>query len=159
MKNLVTEINFSQRLLKSKFPEINGLQSTLLQAKNHVSKEPNHNKLQVIHCKETDHWVTATTIGCETGVIEVYDSLYITLDKPSSIVVANWFYSKDQPFKIRVVRPQKQSGGADCGVFAIAFATSIAINHKVNTKFEQARMRAHLASCIEKQKLSPFPSK
>ena len=46
------EINSSQRILKSKFPEINGLESTLLQAKNHISKEPNHNKLQVIHCKE-----------------------------------------------------------------------------------------------------------
>ena len=85
-------------------------------------------------------------IGCETGVINVYDSLYTTLDKPSSIAVANWFYSKDQPFKIKVVRPQKQSGGTDCGVFPKAFATSIAINHKVNTKFDLARMRIHLAS-------------
>ena len=39
------EINFSQRLLKSMFPEISGLQSTLLQAKSHVSEELNHNKL------------------------------------------------------------------------------------------------------------------
>ena len=44
------EINFSQRLLKSQFPEINGLQSMLLQDKSHVSKEPGHNKVQIIHC-------------------------------------------------------------------------------------------------------------
>ena len=43
------EINFSQLLLKSQFPEINGLQSTLLQDKSHMSKAPNHNKLQIIH--------------------------------------------------------------------------------------------------------------
>ena len=55
-----------------------------------MSKEPNHNKLQVIHCSERDHWITATTIGCELGVIKVYDSLYTTVDKPSSIVLANF---------------------------------------------------------------------
>ena len=129
------------------------------QFKKHVSKESNLNKLQIVHCKEREHWVTATTIGCEPGVIKVYDSLYTTLDKPSSVVVANWFYPKDQEFKISVVRPQKQIGGRDCGVFAIALATSIAINHKVSKKFNQARKRAHLASCIDKQELSLFPSK
>ena len=153
------EINFSQRLLKAQFPEITGLESTLLQGKSHVSKEPNHNKLQIIHCEKRDHWITATTIGCEVGVIKVNDSLYTTRDKPTSIVLANFFYSKDQLFKNRVIRPQKQNGGSDCGVFAIAFATSIAISHKIDMKFDQARMRAHLVSCIEKRELSLFPSK
>lgn len=88
----------------------------------------------------------------------MYDSLYTTLDKPSSIVLANLFHCKDQLFKKKVVRPQKQNGGLDCGVFAIAFATAIAINHKVDMKFDQARMRAHLISCIEKRELSLFPS-
>ena len=150
------EMIFSQRL---QFPKIEGLESTLLQGKNHVSKQTNDNKLQIIHCKERDHWITATTIGCEVGVIKVYDSLFTTLDKPSCIVLANFFNSKDQMFKNRVVCPQKQNGGLHCGVFAIAFATSIAINQKVDVKFDQAKMRAHLASCIEKRELSLFPSK
>ena len=92
------------------------------------------NKLQIIHCSERDHWITATTIGCEVGVIKVYDSLYC----------------KDQLFKNRVVCPQKQNGGTDYVVFAISFTTSIAINHKVDMKFDQARMRAYLVCCIEK---------
>ena len=66
---------------------------------------------------------------------------------------------KVQLFKIRVVRPQKQNGGSDCGVFAIAFATSIAINHNVDMKFDQARIRAHLVSYIEKRESLLFPSK
>ena len=102
---------------------------------------------------------TATTIGCAVGVISVYNSLYTTLDKPSRIVVANLFHCKDQLFKVRVVCTKKQSGGTDCGVFSIAFATSIAINHKVDTKVDQARMRTRLVSCLEKKKLSLFPSK
>ena len=92
-------------------------------------------------------------------VIKVYDSLYTTLEKSSSIVLANLFHCKDQLFKNRVVRPQKQNGGTDYGMFAIAFGTSIAINHKVDMKFDQARMRAHLVCCIEKRELSLFPSK
>ena len=73
------EINFSQRLLKSQFSEISGLQSTLLQHKSHVSKEPNHNKLQIIHCGERVHWITATAIGCELELLKVHDfSVYHT---------------------------------------------------------------------------------
>ena len=75
-----------------------------------MSKEPNHNKLQITHCSESDHWITATTIGCELRVIKVYHSLYTTLDKPSNIVLANLFHYKDQRFKIRVDHPQKQNG-------------------------------------------------
>ena len=49
-----------------------------------------------------------------------------------------------------MILPQKQNGGSDCGMFAIAFATSIAIHQNVDVKFDQARMRAYLANCIEK---------
>ena len=73
---------------------------------DHFSKEPNHNTLQIIHYSESDHWITATTIGCELGVIKVYDSLYTTHDKSSNIVSANLLYCKDQRFKIRVDHPQ-----------------------------------------------------
>ena len=89
------EIIFSQRLLKSQFPEITGLHSTLLQDKSQVSQESNHNKLQVIHCSERHHWITATIIGCELGVTKVYISMYTTLDKPFIIVLANLFHCKD----------------------------------------------------------------
>ena len=62
-----------------------------------------------------------------------------------------------------MIPPQKHNGGSDCGVFAIAFATSIAISiaihQNVDVKFDQARMRAYLANCIEKREFSLFPSK
>ena len=73
-----------------------------------MSEEPNSNKLQVIHYSERDHWITAITIGCELGVMKVYNSLYTTLDKSSSIVLANFVPLQDQLFNNRVVRPQKR---------------------------------------------------
>ena len=52
---------------------------------------------------------------------------------------------------------QQQTGGADCGIFAIAYAYHAARWYKVETiNFDQARMRQHL-NCFEKELLSPFP--
>ena len=94
--------NVSQMFLKSKLPEISGLQLTLLQAKSQTKSK----QLQMIQCGERDHWVTATTVGCEVDVVRIYNSL------------PNLFSFKDQLFKIRVLHPQKQShcGGTDCGM-------------------------------------------
>jgi len=153
------EINISQKLLRSQFPVINGLRSTLLQdKKDHSQIGPSDNKIQIIHCRERSHWVTATTIGCEVGEIKVYDSLYTALDKASIVVVSRLFKCKERSCKITVVCPQKQVGASDCGLFAIAFATSVAITRKVMERYDQRRMRMHLVSCIEKQEMSMFPS-
>ena len=47
-------INVAQRLLKSQFPKIKGLNSTLLQAKKTYNTFEN-NKVQIIHSRG-DHW-------------------------------------------------------------------------------------------------------
>ena len=54
----------------------------------------------------------------------------------------------------------KQVGSNDCGLYAIAVATSLA--HQVDPTtviFEQNEMRSHLAECFMKQKLTLFPTK
>ena len=130
------EINHAQKLLKSQFPEINGLHLTLLQSKINENKEPVNNKLQIVHCRERNHWITVTTIGCAEGIVKAFDSLYCTLDDPSTTIVLNMFQDKtNQPPKIKVIRPQKQTGAKDCGVFAIAFATSLAFDYKAPIKY------------------------
>ena len=126
------EINYAQKLLKSQFPGINGLCLTLLQSKIGETKEPANNKLQIVHCRERNHWITVTTIGCEEGIVKAFDSLYCALDDPSTTIVLNMFQDKmDKPPKIKVIRPQKQIGAKDCGVFAIAFATSLAFDYSI----------------------------
>ena len=145
--------------MRSQFPIINGLQSTLLQdKKDHSQIGPSDIKIQIIHCRERYHWVTATTIGCEVGEIKMYDLLYTTLDKASNTVVLKLFECKEQSCKITVACPQNQIGGSECGLFAIAFATSVAVTCKVRERYDQRRMRIHLVSCIEKQEMSMFPS-
>ncbi len=48
----------------------------------------------------------------------------------------------------------QQTGGVDCGIFAIAFTTDGF--DPVAVIYDQ-KMRNHLASCLEKQSFLPFP--
>ena len=49
---------------------------------------------------------------------------------------------------------QKQKGGSDCGVFAIAFAFHAAMGDNISgLQFDQLKMK-----CLRKQKFTPFPN-
>ena len=46
----------------------------------------------------------------------------------------------------------------ECGVFAIAFAVSLALGtNPKHVTFDTSKMRPHLAVCLKAQKLSMFP--
>ena len=50
----------------------------------------------------------------------------------------------------------KQAGTTDCGVFAIATATSLL--HGMNpSEYTQSLIRSHLIQCFETLDLTPFP--
>ena len=71
-------INHAQKLPKQQFPWCNGLQCTLLQPKKYVGKPL---QLQVIHCCSWNHWILASTKGCKDGEVNIYDSVYSTLNE------------------------------------------------------------------------------
>ena len=117
------EINRAQNLLKSQFPKLNGLKLTLHQEK--VSVQATTNWLQIIHCRQRDHWILATTIGCDETMVLLYDSVYRNADEPTKVILFKVF---PNDIKIKVIgTTQKQLGGKDCGIFAIAFATTLAL--------------------------------
>ncbi len=54
----------------------------------------------------------------------------------------------------------QQVGSADCGLFAIAVATALAsVSDPTQIIFHQSEMRQHLADCLEKNNIVPFPVK
>ena len=54
---------------------------------------------------------------------------------------------------------QRQVGGSDCPLFAIAFATTLCMGGYPHTpNYVQAAMRIHLCRCFELQVMSPFPA-
>jgi hypothetical protein len=151
-------INIAQRLLKTQFPHFGGLQSTLYQQKHRDALAPKsetltaRDQLQIIHCRD-DHWIAASTVGCKDSV-NIYDSVYTSVDDATEALVPYLFHTE----AINVKHLQRQVGGADCGLFAIAVITAIA--HGLDPsklKFKQEQMRDHLLSCYEHKQLTLFP--
>ena len=114
-------INACQLLLKNQFPNISGLCSTL-QITSFSSGHWIDNYIQVIHCRG-NHWITATTIGCNINEAAVYDSLYTDIDSATHQSIKRVLQC---PVVIKVPPVGKQKGALDCGLFAIAFATYLA---------------------------------
>lgn len=64
-------VGFAQQLLKRQFPHLNGLQPTVLQAKNSLGVwKPLPNQFQVMH-SHGDHSILASNIGCANGDVNV----------------------------------------------------------------------------------------
>ena len=90
-------ITYAQNTIKSQFG-IEGLQLTLYQN----SRKPLTNQQQIIHSRE-NHWITGSTILSKPGYIDVYDSLYDSLDTESIKVV---MHGKECTYKINMVQVQ-----------------------------------------------------
>lgn len=146
-------INFAQQLLHSQFPHIEGLQSTLLQSRTNPSAVVK-NKLQIVHSRG-NHWIVVSSIGCDNGAVNVYDSIYKEIDASTQKVVSNMFGR----VKLNLVPVQKQKGGTDCGLFAIAFSTAICKELDPTTiTFNQTAMRDHLIYCLKNGTMTLFPT-
>lgn len=63
-------------------------------------------------------------------------------------------------FCYRFRQCQQQAGSDDCGMFAIAYASTLAArDHLSAYLFDQKSMRQHLHTCISQGKWSSFPTK
>ena len=71
-------INAAYAVLKKQFPDIGGLQSTLLQQKN-CKLTNSVDAVQIIHLSGRNHWAVISTIGCDTKMVNYYDSIYNTI--------------------------------------------------------------------------------
>ena len=153
------DINLAQRLLRVQFPELGGLQCTLLQQKKAPILGKKEKMLQIIHCLSRHHWIVATTIGNngDAGNILVYDSIFNKVDGETREIICNVFRLLPVT-NVKVVKAQKQMGTKDCGLFAIAYATALAFGQNPSKlKFRQESMRSHFVACTEQDKLVPFP--
>lgn len=82
-------INFAQKLLRRQFPQVDGLFYTLLQCQKPKSKIKQG--IQIIHDRG-NHWVVASNFECSgSGVVQLYDSVYLSIDKKTEKVIKNLF--------------------------------------------------------------------
>ena len=151
-------IDTAQKLLLKQFPQVGGLQPTHLYQINKLSRT---NGIQ-IHHTGMYHWVTTTTLKCAKPCrVRVMDSRWCgRLTRDMEIQISQ-IYGDGKPsssLTYELCPVQQQSGGKDCGLFAIAFATEVAYGgDPVIVSYQQAEMRSHLLSCFEKGELQLFP--
>ena len=148
-------IQLAQTLIREQFPKTGGLYSTLLQGRYH-NLPPN--SIQTVHCLRRHHWIVASNVLSAKGYVHIYDSLHTTIDEESVELVTNIFGNEDDSF-VCVPNLQIQKGSMDCGLFAIAYMTTLANGKDPSVlSYEQSKMRGHLIDCFAKGKLIPFPT-
>ena len=161
-------ISFAQKLLQKQFPMLDGLQSPLL-SQNSGFCPVKDESIQIHHTGKF-HWVTSSSIG---GNVQVYDSMFEGGELSSSLQIqlAQIYMTliKEEDgneeegngykyLELKVPALQVQSGGKDCGVFAIAFAYHAAKGDDLRKmRFHQERLRPHLVQCFKKKHLESFP--
>ena len=88
----------AQMLLLQFFPNMAGLQPPVLQKvlQFHVHSGE---FVQIVHVRN-NHWCVVSTVGCDYGVIHVYDSLYRSLSRETLSLIASMVYSPSSELKI-----------------------------------------------------------
>ena len=151
-------INAAQKLLKKANPVVPGLQSVACGlTMNFVIEDGEF--VQILHTTQ-GHWNTISTIGMKPAEVQVFDSLYTCIPIMAKAQIANILATDKATIKLYFMDVQMQSGGCDCGLFAIAFATALVFGkHPGCFLFEQKCMRSHLLHCLESQEMTMFPTR
>ena len=115
--------------------------------------------LQIVHSGSCHHWIVATTIGNkrDAGEVLVYDFIFKNVDRETRKNICNIFQLLPIS-NVKVVKTLKQIGTKDCGLFAITYATALALGQDPSKlSFHQESMWSHFVACLEQDKLMPFP--
>lgn len=152
------DIDRASRIIKRARNDICGLEDVCVTSAGQGSK-CSGNFIQILH-SHGHHWVMATTIGCKSGVIRVFDSMYRHFDKfCMKQVIAMAPVKESSNITIELAQFQRQKTKAECGLFAIAAAFSIAKgNDPSEDRYDLEQMRTHLFKCLNEERLEQFPA-
>ena len=151
-------IQAAMTLLRKQFPDQNGLQSTQILARNLQWLSSNTDFVQISYISQS-HWVCASNIFSSPEVCDLYDSMPPVYSSTLTSQVAAIMKCQSPCFKLRHIDVQHQSGGQDCGLFAIAFMYALCAGKDPHLcYFDQSQMRSHLHSCLQNQTMSEFPA-
>lgn len=150
-------INQAMSLLHRTYQNIDGFQDVCV-IETGMAKKMNDPWIQVFN-KDGNHWITATTVGCDMGVVRIYDSLYRHIPKLLlKLIIKLTGWAGDLPLIIEMPQFQKQRTRHDCGLFAIAAMVDLCKGRNpTKSKYDLNYMRAHLVSCLKNGYLDEFP--
>lgn len=149
-------IDATQQLLKQACPALSGLQQVCHGLTMNYEIEPAE-FVQIVH-NGHGHWLTIATIGTSHPDVRVYDSMYPSAGTHVKAQIAALLHTTSPEIRLHFMDVQMQAGGSDCGLFAIAFATALALGKQPGQyRFDQTKMRQHLCKCLESRKIKLFP--
>ena len=106
-------------LIMQQFPHVSGLQPpTLAQA---MAFQVHRGEFVQILCVRNSHWSTISNVGCDNGVVNVYDNMYSSVPSTTVKVIATLLFTSATKLVIRMMDVGRQSNDSDCGVLSIAF--------------------------------------
>ena len=113
--------------------------------------------VQILHTGDK-HWVCISSIGCLSGEVNLYDSLFHNIIE-DEVKEQVYDLTAENDITLVVVPVQQQQNGSDCGVFSIAFATCLIFGMLPETvQFNVPAMRPHLLRCLKAGKMELFPT-
>ena len=147
-------ITTAQMLMLQHFPNMAGLQPPLEVFSVDVQSGE---FVQIINVRN-NHWCVVSTVGCEKGVVNVYDSLYSSVSDCMTHLIASMVSSSASNLVVRMMDVERQSNGSDCGVLAVAYIFDIGSGfYPRMVKFNHKLIRQHLVTCLENCHFSRFP--
>ena len=151
-------INAAQTLLRAQYPHVPGMQDVVCGMALSFDVQPEE-FVQILNT-QTEHWLTVSSIGCQHPTVNVYDSMFRSAGTKTKAQIACILHTQQKQIKLNFMSVHIQSGGSDCGLFAIANATALCCGENPGKyMYEQQLMREHLCKCFESRKMIFFPFK
>ncbi|MPC22636.1 hypothetical protein E2C01_015656 [Portunus trituberculatus] len=132
--------------------ETRGLYAFFLQVVNHSAPLHLDSMADYGHLAGT-HWLLLFCYGARhCGQLAVYDSMYKSLSVCTTALVENLQDLHVPPPSTIMRHVQRQNDGYSCGLFALAFAFSIAVGQDPCTvHYDRANMAPLLVKCLEQE--------
>ena len=75
--------------------------------------------VQIVNIRNK-HWCIVSSVGCDSGVVNVYDSLCSSVsNKTIHLIASMWFIAT---LEVRMMNVAKQSNSSDSGILSITYA-------------------------------------
>lgn len=114
-------MNACPKILKEQFPKDTALGQTMS-----FQIEGRQEFIRILHTGVA-HWLTISTIGAPYPEVFVYDSMLPSTDSRVKQQMSCLLSSIESNISISVMDTHMQSGGNDCGVYAVACAAALCL--------------------------------
>ena len=123
--------------------------------------------IQILHISAS-HWAVASNIdvsslggrGSCNDTVALYDSARpIHVNQTTKQMICTFFKTSADAIHFDIVNVETQHNSHDCGVYAIANATELALGgDPALCRWDHSVMRTHLKACLEKGEMKCFPT-